>query len=214
MEFSNNPDLTLTTILLVKNNTKSKFHVHKKILLQCPFFEKCLTNNFKESIHNEILIDITDIASIKVFTEVIMSLYKYPPNIPINEPLDILLEIIKSYNFMGLHFDIMSLHDLVDVNFELLLDIIDYIGYTDEMIQLLIRHLPDKYDLTKFPIELLKEIYSLANKYIIVTVDTESACACYASYDAVLNMQDLMTGVNIKTIIDKKYFPQNYSQHI
>ncbi|AQN68683.1 WD40 domain protein [Saudi moumouvirus] len=85
------------------------------------------------------------------------------------EPL-YLLEFIKCQDFFGVEIDKTCLKDIkIDGKyFDLLLDVIDIVGYDDFTINIMINNLPDNYDFSKFPKELLNEINRLSNLYKII----------------------------------------------
>jgi WD40 repeat protein len=81
-----------------------------------------------------------------------------------------LLETIKCYDFFGLEFDESLLENIqvLEEDFELFLDVIDIIGYNEITIKLINKNLPKDYDLTKFPKELLNEMYNETISYNII----------------------------------------------
>jgi WD40 repeat protein len=82
-----------------------------------------------------------------------------------------LLESIKCYNFLNLDCDLSLLDDICinEEDFELLLDVIDIIGYDNNAIKLINQHLPREYDLAKFPKELLSEMLESSPTFDIIS---------------------------------------------
>nr|AEX62259.1 putative BTB_POZ domain-containing protein [Moumouvirus Monve] len=78
-------------------------------------------------------------------------------------------------------FDKNILYDLEvhEVDFDLLLDVIDMIGYDRKTIQLLINNLPPDYNLRKFPKELLETIKLQPTSYIIATGNKDETIKLY-----------------------------------
>ncbi|AGF84913.1 hypothetical protein QJ854_gp869 [Moumouvirus goulette] len=85
------------------------------------------------------------------------------------EPL-YLLEYIKCQDFFGIKIDGTCLKNIKIEHqyFDLLLDVIDIIGYDDFTIKIITENLPDNYNFSNFPKELLNEINRLSNLYKIV----------------------------------------------
>ncbi|AVL95205.1 WD40 repeat protein [Moumouvirus australiensis] len=143
------------------------------ILSKCPYFIKMFTH-FKESQSDEILMEVVDSRLIKI---IIQSLSNKELNIydPINGPKyskwKYLLLLYTCCDFLGVNFDKSVLYDLSvhKVGFDLLLNVIDMIGYDKLTIQLLINNLPPDYNLRKFPRELLRAIKLQPTSYIIAT---------------------------------------------
>ena len=106
-----------------------------------------------------------EVPNVYVAFDIIMSFYGRTTNsgnLPDNKHL---LESIKCNNFFGLNTEQILPDDLVvpSEDFELLLDVIDLIGYNDKTIQLINKNLPENYDMATFPKELLREMLNLIN---------------------------------------------------
>jgi WD40 repeat protein len=112
-----------------------------------------------------------------------------------------LLELIRCYNFFGKDDAIrifqLSIYDInvLEEDFELLLDIIDVIGYDDNTIKLINKNLPEKYDLTKFPEELLCKMLKLEKKYYIVSESN-------INDDTTISVWDALTSKEVNTLTD------------
>ncbi|AVL94425.1 putative BTB/POZ domain-containing protein [Moumouvirus australiensis] len=185
---------------LVKNNqfsdleltindsvNKLVVNVHKIILYSsCIYFEKILTfgKNYPNNI--EILVPNTF-----VIYDIIMSFYKQKTNSGNYPEWKNYLESYRCHDFLGLKFDISGIRHLIvpEEGFELLLDIIELIGYTDETIRLLIKNLPEKYDLKKFPKELLSQMMVLSQNHY-----------CIKAKKKYLHVYDITTGDIVKRI--------------
>ncbi|QGR53563.1 btb/poz domain-containing protein [Moumouvirus maliensis] len=185
---------------LVKNNqfcdleliindgvNKLVVNVHKIILYSsCVYFEKILTfgKNYPNTI--EILVPNTF-----VIYDIIMSFYKQKTNSGNYPEWKIYLESCRCYDFLGLKFDISGIRHLIvpEEGFELLLDVAELIDYTDETIRLLIKNLPEKYDLKKFPKELLSQMIELSQNHY-----------CVKAKKKCLRIYDITTGDIVKTI--------------
>jgi len=61
--------------------------------------------------------------------------------------------MVKCYDFFGLDHDFSLISDLniPAEGFELLLDVVDLIGYNDQTIKLIIKNMPEEYSLKNSP---------------------------------------------------------------
>src|ERR1700728_1745182 len=59
--------------------------------------------------------------------------------------------------------------------FELLLDVIELIGYNDFTIKLINKNLPKTYDLSKFPKKLLKEMIKMTRSCEIISGSSDNS---------------------------------------
>ena len=157
-------DLTLT---LIDGTNEITINVHKNILsCACIYFEKLLTN-FKEKNSNNITITVPNT---HVSYDIIISFYNIKANIGILASWKHLLESYKCYDFFGLDIDPKLLFDLEipAEGFELLLEVIELIGYDEDMIKLINKNIPNEYDLSKLPEELLNNMIEVTKSYNIV----------------------------------------------
>jgi len=200
----------LTLVLCDKNN-RLIIHVNKNILYSsCIYFEKLL-DKFQEKNSNSITIEVSNAY---VAYDVIMSFYGQETNsgnLPRNKHL---LELIKCHDFFGKSFFPKGKDDLDNTprpegfgleyvlteedieipeeDFELLLDVIDLVGYNDKTIKLINKNLPKNYDLTKFPKELLQEMLTLFESYNLIS----------GSSDNTVKIWNTETGELLKTLDD------------
>ncbi|AQN68713.1 WD-repeat family protein [Saudi moumouvirus] len=156
--------------------------MRREILLKCPYFTKMLTY-FKENTTNEILMEVIDSRLTKIIIESLLNkeLNIYDPdNGPGYSKWKYLL-LYKCCDFLGVDFDKSILYDLSvhKIGFNLLLDVIDMIGYDKFTIQLLINNLPPDYNLRKFPKELLEAIRLQPTSYIIATGSEDRTIKLY-----------------------------------
>lgn len=159
--------LTDLTLILSDNITKLSINVHKVILAaNCTYFKK-LFIEFSEKDKEEIILIVPDV---NATYDIIMSFYGQTMN---NTGWKHILQLYRCYDFFGLKTDISKLIDMeVPVEgFDLLLDVIELIGYTKETIKIINKNLPRKYDLSKFPNELLQEMINMTFTDMIVSGD-------------------------------------------
>lgn len=94
------------------------------------------------------------------------------------------LKEIAFLDYLLINPDLSKLHDLEipAEGFNLLIDTIDrYIGYTDEMIDIINSNIPDNYDLSKFPKELINKMIDHCYTCMLVS----------GSYDCCIKAWDL-----------------------
>ena len=156
-------DITLT---LIDSTNKITMDLHKIILYSsCIYFEKLLTN-FKEKHLNEITIQVPNAF---VCYDIIMSFYGQKTNIGNLPNWQHLLEFVRCYDFLGLESDTNLLKDLEipSEGFELLLDVVELIGYDNYSNKLVIKNLPKDYDLSKLSKDLIKKILEFNQDNIV-----------------------------------------------
>lgn len=131
--------------------------VHRIILmLQCPFFNKLLTN-FRESHQNRVAVKVSNIF---VARDLILSFYgetKRTDNIP---DWQYGLEWIKCSDYFGVDIDknqIVKL-DIPAEGTDLMLDIMNIIGYDKQTVKWLEKNLPADYELNSIPPALAKQL--------------------------------------------------------
>jgi WD40 repeat protein len=163
-----NKFIDLTLILTDGINQEIHMNLHKIILYSSSiYFEKLLTVA-KEANFNSISINVPNVY---VSYDIIMSFYGQKTNIGNLPNWKYLLESFKCNDFFGLTNDLDLLKNLVvpAEGFELLLDVIDFVGYTNPMIKLLNKNLPPAYDLSKFPLALRERMLKVELSVRIIT---------------------------------------------
>ncbi|AGD92855.1 putative BTB/POZ domain-containing protein [Megavirus lba] len=166
-------DLKLT---IDDGTNKFVINVHKIILYSsCIYFEKLLM--FGENQLNDILMMVPNAY---VTRDIIMNFYGQKINSGSYPEWKIYLESYRCYDFLGLEFDISDIRHLIvpEEGFELLLDVIELIGYNDETIKLLITNLPENYDLKKLPKELLTEMIELSRNHYYIAEKYDELYVC------------------------------------
>ncbi|AVG46649.1 BTB POZ domain and WD-repeat [Acanthamoeba polyphaga mimivirus] len=198
------------TLEITDNSKTICIKAHKSILYtSCDYFRKLLTG-FKEA--NSDIVKIP-IGNANVFHDIVMSFYGI--NKIHDDTLDwkYFLELCKCQDFLGLKIDIDTLINLKvpSEGFELLLDIVDLIGYKKKLIKLIVDNLPTEYDLSNFPIELLDKIsemfcgyYVTFNNYHFTGDNTKRTINCYNT------MTNKITEIN-SSIYHKYFTPKNYA---
>ncbi|BCS83569.1 WD40 domain protein [Cotonvirus japonicus] len=155
------------SIVLVDNVQEIKISVKHDILAQsCTYFTNLLTK-FQEQ--NSTIIKLT-VPYAKIAADIIEQLSN--SDSIINDSLDVeyQLKFYKTCVFFGIEIDHEFLQNIKvpHQHFDLLLDIIDIIGYDEHTIKIVIDNLPLDYDLSTFPKSLIDEMYTISTSYKII----------------------------------------------
>lgn len=156
-------DLILT---LVDQHNEITIDLHKKVLsTACIYFEKLFTT-CREKFMEEITIYVPNAF---VCYDCIMSFYGETTNIGGLIKYLHMLEYIKCSDFLGLPimFDGLKNEIIPTEYFEKLLSIIPILGYDSEVIDFVIKNMPEKYDLTMLDKTLVKKILDHCRPKII-----------------------------------------------
>lgn len=200
------------TLEIIDNSKTISIKAHKSILYtSCDYFRKLLTG-FKEA--NSDIVKIPT-GNTDVFYDIIMSFYGI--NKIHDNTLDwkYFLELCKCQDFMGLKIDMDTLVKLKvpSEGFELLLDVIDLIGYKKKLIKLIIDNLPAEYDLSNFPIELLNKISEMFCGYFVTfnCHNNKKTINCYNTITK--KMTEINSSIYHKFIVPVNYaiIPKNYT---
>ncbi|BCS82721.1 BTB/POZ domain and WD-repeat protein [Cotonvirus japonicus] len=152
--------------------TVKNISVHKLILYSnSPYFEKMLTN-FRESSVDKIPIKVINV---EVACDIINGFYGEIRNIHVND-WKYQLDLWKCRDFFGLEFVSVNNFKIPNQYFDQLVDTIDVIGYNNDTIRMVADNLPENYDLTKFPLELLQELHSYIYEYNIINNMPNYSC--------------------------------------
>jgi WD40 repeat protein len=172
-------DVSLT---LIDKSHSVTFDAHKAILsASCLYFEKLFTV-LKEKDLNSITIEVPNA---HVAYDMIMLFYGQKSNLGMLSVTKHLLESLRCYYFFGLDFDQSFLDDI-----DVFMDIVDMIGYDERIIRLINKNLPETYDLSKFPKELLDEMLSMAEIHHII----------FGNSDGYVEIHDVKTNKLVKTL--------------
>jgi WD40 repeat protein len=193
-------DLSLT---LIDSTDQFTMNVHKIILyLSCPYFEKLLIN-CKEKYDSQITIKIENIY---VAYDIIMLFYNQKTNLANLPNWEHLLTEFKCRDFFGFPLNPELLVDLIVPNegFELLLDVVELVGYNENTIKLISDNLPETYDVANFSSELINAICNISRPFFIV-----SGCS-----DHTIIIWNSDTGDIIRTIDVKKIYVYVFHQII
>ena len=128
-----------------------------------------IDGNFLEKEQNEITMRVPDA---KVMHDIIMRFYNQEINSTDYAKWLYELELYKCYDFLCIEYNSKNISNIKILHneFEQFLDCIETIGYNDFTIKMLRKNIPEDYDLTKFPKNLLIEIDNRLNdKFLIVS---------------------------------------------
>src|SRR3990170_8797570 len=160
------------SLKLVDQNNTITIRLHKIILYSsCVYFRKLLTSCRERNL-NEITIQVPNTF---IMHDIIMSFYGQKMNSQNLPDWQHLLETIRCWDFLGIPFESDILRNLrVPIEgFDLLLDVIDLVGYNDFTIKLIKKNLPNNYDTSIFPKELLEELFK--PEYRIVSGSSDNS---------------------------------------
>lgn len=174
--------LPFDIIFIISDKTNTiTMRAHKIILLsQCIYFEKLFINFAMYDLDN-ILVSVNygteNVRKIKINVhnayicyDIFQSFYNRVTNVGEYPYWYHLLESFRCRDFFGLKIDQSLLLNLnvPEEGFEILMDVIDLLGYTDENIKIINKVLPKKYNLSKFPRELINNMIENAIRSIII----------------------------------------------
>ena len=182
-------DLTLT----IKDDTNQLImDVHKCILyLSSDYFKKMLT--FNKNISNNATITVSNA---HIAHDVIMSFYGQKTNNGNFPEWKHILELYMCRNFFCLENDPKILDNIMipAEGFELLLSVIELIGYNENSMKIIANNLSQEYDLSEFPEQVMKRVQEIKKdidtwyifvadtsikKWNPVTGDVEEFGKCY-----------------------------------
>ncbi|BCS83545.1 WD40 domain-containing protein [Cotonvirus japonicus] len=156
----------MDTINLILTNTNSELQLTvpvQKLSTLCEYFKHLLvtynTNQKRDVVINVINSNIARDVLLKLLGEKIIK--------PLN--LNYLLDYYVCQNFFGINFDLDLLYNssIDEIEFDLLLDIVNIIGCNYQIIRLLLDNLPKDYDLETLPKDLLIALYDVCTLYNI-----------------------------------------------
>ncbi|BCS82494.1 putative BTB/POZ domain-containing protein [Cotonvirus japonicus] len=144
----------LSDIKLILNDGRNQLslNLHRVILhTQCQYFEK-MFSNFQQKFENNM--DVVDIHAAK---DIIKLFYGFKSDYPTGDwQYDLKYYICCDY--FGINCSLPINIKVSSECFNVLLDLIDIMGYTDETVKILADNLPYDYDVSSLPVKLLREI--------------------------------------------------------
>lgn len=157
----------LKLILVDDHDNEVIMNVHKLVLyLSCVYFEKLLTK-FREKDLNEITLRVPNAP---ICCDIIRSFYNLE-EISVNIPTwQKSFEKIICYDFWNMvhNCQFSSEMEIPEEGFELLLRVVNILGYTSDHLQLVANNLPKKYDLSKLDKVLFNKLIN-HQRFIIIS---------------------------------------------
>ncbi|AHA44997.1 putativeBTB/POZ domain-containing protein [Hirudovirus strain Sangsue] len=158
----------LELILVDKTNSLS-INVHKVILYSAIPYFTTMFDNFKEKDCPSIKMEVIDVV---VVSDIIKSFYGIETN---NDPdWEYLLKEYISLDYLQLSCTLPDNIKVPDECFETLLDLVEIIGYNSKTIDMLANNLPNDFNLSTLPIELLREIESRYYDFYTMIIDRDN----------------------------------------
>ena len=142
-------------------------NVHKLILAtSCQYFQMMLTNSMLESRSDKISIKVT---CAYITRDIILSFYGEVEKYNGYPEWKYQLLKIMCQNYFGLKFDerLIERIKIPDEGFELLIDIIEIIGWYDWVFPIILHNIPMNYDLTRLSKELLEKLIEIETGYLV-----------------------------------------------
>ena len=178
MDISESKDIqqenfTDLVLILTDGFDKISIDVNKNELCSSSSYFKKLLTGFKEKSLNEITMLVSNVA---VFYDVILSINDREKIISGENQHGMpqwlyLLDLFKCYDFLGLDFDFNLLFNLEipEEGFGLLFDIAYLTNYHSDIIKLIEKNLPEDYDLTRLPRDLIDALLKIEPIYQITS---------------------------------------------
>lgn len=161
IDLYNNEILTDCQLHLTDNIETIVMNVHKNILyMSCPYFKSMFTN-YREQKSSIIKLDVHNA---RVTYDIIKSFYGFPLE-ELNWRCQIDTHIVKDFLLLETKLENINLLPIPAEDFDNFMDIIDKIGYNEFCLKKIIDNIPDNYDLSKFPLDLLNGLLSVCFKY-------------------------------------------------
>ena len=163
----------LKLILTDESNTITML-IHKIILFaNCTYFEKMLTG-YKEAEQNEIVIHVPNAY---VAYDIIISFYGKEANYGNLPKWKHILETIICSDFLGIDCDSKLLENIIvpEEDFDLLLRVIQIVGYDEDTIKIINNNMPNNYDLSEFPDELIEHMINYSYSYNIASGSSDNS---------------------------------------
>lgn len=185
-------------LILIDDKSSVELFVDKNDLANKSEYFNNLLNKYSLPCQNKTIIVPSSLASKNIIENLLVSDYSSKTNYD----LKYILELIKCYDYFSIDINLkkFNLSGIKNNEFDILLDIIDIVGYNDYNIKLILKNLPNDYDLSKFPHNLLKKMYEIASSYMIII-----------SHNSTIYFFDGNNGDLIKTWNDPTI---NYHKHI
>jgi WD40 repeat protein len=163
--------MDIIKLILFDNITKKEFYIYPTELCHIDYFN-ALFNNFKEkdSRFIQIIVPNTGTTYDIILSEI------FPNQKFHKENIDYLKKWFICQNFLSIQPDLSLLNNLIlkPNDFDILLDIVDLIGYDDDTIKILNKYVPGDYDLSLLPRKLLKQMLKLSKMELFVAFYTNN----------------------------------------
>lgn len=155
-------------IFIDKNNNTISVHTHKCFLMaSCDFFFKMFAVGNEQTLNKKTL----DVPNAFVSYDVIMSFYGRESNVSNLPECKHSLEMVKCLDYFGLDYSEYLNLEVSGEYFESLLELVEFIGLTNKILELITKNFPENYDITKLSDELIEELINYESSALIVIGD-------------------------------------------
>ncbi|AEJ34976.1 putative BTB/POZ domain and WD-repeat protein [Acanthamoeba castellanii mimivirus] len=161
IDLYNNEVLTDCQLHLTDSIETIVMNVHKNILyMSCPYFKSMFTN-FREQKSSTVKLDVHNA---RITYDIVKSFYGFPLEEP-NWKYQIDTHIVKDFLLLETGLENINLLPIPAEDFDNFIDVVDKIGYNEFCLKKIIDNIPDNYDLSKFPLDLLNGLLAVCFKY-------------------------------------------------
>ncbi|AEQ33166.1 DPP6 N-terminal domain-containing protein [Megavirus chiliensis] len=157
-------------LILTDNKFSVEIFVNKNDLADKSGYFYNLLNKYSSSCQNKTIFVPNSLASKNIIENLLELNSSSKTNYDFKYDLKYILELIKCYDYFSIDINLkkFNLSGIKHNEFDILLDVIDIVGYNDYNIKLILKNLPNDYDLSKFPHDLLKKMYEIASSYMMI----------------------------------------------
>lgn len=180
---------TDVTLIIIDDETEIRITVHRVILATVTYFEKLF------DLSKDTTIIPLRVRNAYVCRDVIASLYEQDTNYGDLPEWQHLLELYICCDYFGIYFDLEYLDKLVvpPEGFELLLQVVEMIGYNEAMAQLLYDNLPDDYDVAAIPSTMKDLILACCSTDLVIFYRQKHICFWDLKQNAIVNRHEVGT---------------------
>lgn len=162
------------TLVLTDDINKVVAKFDKIVLIQNSAYFHSLLTNFRESTATQIVVIVPNAY---ITYDILMKFCHRNTNRGGLPQWRHALESIKCYDFFCLPYDdsIIFTHPIPPEGFDLLLEVVNIIGYDNRIIKLINQVLPEDYDVTGFPRDVINKMIKYSYGYKVITGSADNS---------------------------------------